>query len=110
MRLVILESPFSGATTEEIAINVEYAKRAVRDSLMRGESPACSHLLFAQPGFLRDEVPEERRQGIMAGLAWGRVADCAVVYTDRGISPGMKMGIALHETQGLPIEYRQIGA
>jgi hypothetical protein len=110
MRLVIIESPYAGATQEEIASNVEYAKRAVKDCLQRNESPACSHLLFTQPGILRDEIPEERRQGIAAGLAWGRAAHGAVVYTDRGISPGMKMGIALHEAQGLPIEYRQIGA
>ena len=109
MRLVILESPYAGKTPEEIARNVEYARRALRDSLMRGESPAASHLLFTQPGVLRDNVPEERRQGIMAGLAWGTVAHAAVVYTDLGISDGMKMGIGLHVAQGLPVEYRQIG-
>jgi hypothetical protein len=109
MRRVILESPFKGNSPEEIAANVEYARRAVRDSLLRGESPIASHLLHTQPGILRDEVPEERHHGIMAGLAWSTAAHAAVVYTDRGISEGMHLGIKHHESFGLPIEYRQIG-
>jgi hypothetical protein len=39
-----------------------------------------------KPGILRDDVPEERQQGIDAGLAWAGQAEATVVYTDRGIS------------------------
>lgn len=84
-KLVILESPYAG----EIEANVEYARAAVRDCVLRGESPNVSHLLFTQLGILRDEVPEERALGIAAGLAWKRVADYSVFYTDRGWSRGM---------------------
>jgi hypothetical protein len=102
MRLVILESPYAG----DIEANVEYARACVRDSLSRGEAPIASHLLYTQPGILRDEVPEERQWGIDAGLAWSGKAEATVVYTDRGISRGMEYGIANAERAGRPIEYR----
>lgn len=106
MRLVILESPFAGDTEA----NVEYARRAVRDALSRGEAPIASHLLYTQPGILQDSVPEERAWGINAGLAWGRVAEATVVYTDRGISRGMEYGIANARKAGRPVEFRTLTA
>ena len=110
MKLVILESPYAGKTKEEVARNVAYARRALRDSLTRGEAPLASHLIYTQPGVLRDKVPEERALGIAAGLAWSKVAHGAVVYTDLGITPGMAQGIKRHKSEGTFIEYRQIGA
>ncbi|MBO4228155.1 hypothetical protein [Bradyrhizobium neotropicale] len=89
MKLVIIESPYNGDVTR----NVEYARACVRDALLRGEAPFASHLLYTQPGILRDDIPDERRWGIAAGLAWGAVADATVVYTDLGISSGMIEGI-----------------
>jgi hypothetical protein len=108
MRLVILESPYAGETAEEINGNIEYARRCVRDSLMRGEAPIASHLLYTQPGILDDSIPEEREQGINAGLAWRKVAEASVVYIDHGISRGMSFGIAAAEAAGLDIEIRRI--
>lgn len=102
MRLVIIESPYAG----DIEANVEYARWCVRDSLSRGEAPIASHLLYTQPGILRDEVQEERQWGIDAGLAWRKVADASVVYTDLGVSEGMKYGIEAARSSGLLIEYR----
>jgi hypothetical protein len=105
MRLVILESPFAG---DEQA-NIDYARLCVRDSLMRGEAPIASHLLYTQPTILDDSVPEERRMGIAAGLAWGDAgASATVVYTNRGTSNGMRMGILRANAAGRPIEYRSI--
>lgn len=104
MRLVIIESPYAG----DIAANVEYARRCVRDALGRGEAPIASHLLYTQPGILDDAKPEERQWGIDAGLAWRAVAHASVVYTDRGITPGMEYGIAAAKAAGLSIEYRTI--
>jgi hypothetical protein len=54
MRLVILESPYNGDTDG----NVTYARACVRDSLLRGT--IASHLLYAQPGVLRDDVASDR--------------------------------------------------
>ena len=105
MRLVIIESPYAG----DIEGNVAYARDCVRDALARGEAPFASHLLYTQPGILRDEVPAERAHGIGAALAWYRAADAAVVYIDRGVSRGMQQGIATAQAAGKPVEYRSLG-
>lgn len=52
--------------------------------------------------------PNERSLGVEAGLAWFRVATKCVVYTDRGISGGMKLGIDRAGLRGLAVEYRSI--
>jgi hypothetical protein len=106
MRLVIIESPFAG----QVEVNIEYARRCVRDSLSRGEAPIASHLLYTQDGILDDTVPTERQWGIDAGLAWHAAEVTTVVYTDRGISKGMQYGIEAAIAAGNPIEYRTIGA
>ena len=108
MRLVILESPYAGKTRAELEANVAYARRCVRDSLLRGEAPIASHLLYTQVGILRDHVPEERTLGINAGLAWKAVAAASVVYADRGISPGMRIGMAAADEAGLTVEVRYL--
>jgi len=105
MERVVLESPYSG----DVERNVAYARRCVRDSLSRGEAPIASHLLYTQKGILEDNVPGERRQGMRAGFAWLEVAGKSVVYTDFGVSEGMKRGIAAAENAEVPIEYREIG-
>lgn len=102
MRKVIIESPYAG----DIEKNVAYARACVRDSLARGEAPIASHLLYTQPGVLRDEVPEERQWGIDAGLAWGTVAEATAVYADLGVSRGMEYGIANARKAGRPVEMR----
>lgn len=102
MRLVIVESPYAG----DVETNIWYARAAVRDCVLRGESPIASHLLFTQIGILDDGDPDQRSMGITAGLAWLRVADATVVYTDRGISSGMEQGIAAAMAAGVQVEYR----
>jgi len=81
----------------------------VRDSLLRGEAPIASHILYTQPGILDDAVAEERRQGIDAGLEWMHVADATVVYADLGISSGMRYGIEAAERSGKKVEFRCLG-
>jgi hypothetical protein len=104
MRRVIIESPYAG----DIDANVGYARKCMRDSLLRGEAPIASHILYTQPYILRDEVPEERELGIKAGLHWGKLADATVVYADRGISHGMEYGISRAKREGRLVEYRYI--
>lgn len=91
--LVLVESPFAGDNLAEIVRNIRYARACLHDCLVRGEYPFASHLLYTQTGILRDNVPEERKLGIKAGLAWGRQAQKTVVYTDLGITKGMLSGI-----------------
>lgn len=106
-RLVILESPYAG-TPEEVKENILYARACLRDSLLRGEAPIASHLLYTQEGVLDDTIPDERMRGIDAGLAWRRVAEASVVYMDRGISKGMTYGIDAAMDAGKPVEYRRL--
>jgi hypothetical protein len=104
MRRVIVESPYAG----EIKANEAYARACLRDCLKRGEAPLASHLLYTQLGVLDDTITEERVLGILAGFAWGAVAEASVVYVDRGVSDGMRKGIAAAEALGRPVEYRNL--
>jgi len=104
MLLIILESPYS----ENIDENAIYARACVRDSLLRGEAPIASHLLYTQPGVLNDTIITERMHGIDAGLAWLKVATLHVVYTDLGITPEMQCGIYAAAANGVKTEYRTL--
>jgi len=104
MKRVILESPFAG----EVERNIEYARKCVRHSLSLGEAPIASHLLYTQDGILNDEIAEERKWGIDAGLVWKEVAEGHVFYTDYGISKGMQYAIDYATKNNIEIEYRKI--
>lgn len=104
MRLVVLESPYAG----DIERNVKYAQACVSDCLCRGEAPIASHLLYTQPGILRDDDPKERKLGIEAGLAWAAKAEAMVVYTDLGMSPGMHAAVRHAAGIGLHVIYRTL--
>lgn len=108
MRRVLIESPFAAPTPEGQEEHIRYARACLKDSLSRHEAPLASHLLYTQPGVLDDNIPEERQWGIDAGVEWYKVAESCIVYTDCGISAGMKYGIARAEAQGLPVEYRTV--
>jgi hypothetical protein len=104
MRLVVIESPLAG----DLERNLRYARACMRHSLMLGEAPLASHLLYPQPGILRDEDPIERQWGIAAGLSWGKHADLVAVYFDLEISPGMQLGITRAKQRNQRIVYRQV--
>lgn len=108
MKLVIIESPFAATTMEQAARHLAYARAALRDSLMKGEAPFASHLLYTQPGVLDDSNEAERSIGINAGLEWGPVADLVAVYEDLGISPGMRLGIDTAKDRGMRVERRRL--
>lgn len=104
MKLVIVEHPFAG----DVATHIQYGRACLHDCLRRGEAPLSSALLYTQPGVLNDDEPDERALGILAGQHWAARADAVVVYTDLGISRGMKEGISAATARRLPIEYRTI--
>lgn len=106
MKRVLIESPYGSPDESVVTENVRYARACLADSLRRGEAPFASHLLYTQPGVLRDELSSERALGIEAGLLWGSCAELTVVYTDRGITDGMRQGIERAMSEGRPVEYR----
>jgi hypothetical protein len=106
MRRVQILSPFRGATPADQRRNVAYAQAALLDCLTRDEAPFAPHLLY--PDVLDDSQPEERAQGISAGLEWLAVAEAVVVYTDLGISVGMVAEQRAAEVAGIPVERRSL--
>lgn len=129
LRLVIIESPLGSRVDgtkldlsspeglAEFERNQAYARRAMLDSLRRGEAPFASHVLY--PLVLSDAKPEERKLGMAAGFAWAEVLTTEtdpgnrrpwrVVYVDYGTTPGMQEGIERARALGQRIEYRRIG-
>lgn len=99
---VIIESPYAGLVER----NVEYANLCLRDSLLRGEYPMASHILYTKA--LDDNNPEERELGIQAGLIWGLEASKTIVYTNYGISSEMLIGIEAAKKANREIVYRKI--
>jgi hypothetical protein len=114
MKRVVIESPYKATSKNPITAffqrraNRAYARACVRDSLQRGEAPIASHLLYTQPGILRDHNGYERQWGIDAGLTWAVAAELTAVYIDRGISSGMYYGINKAQRAGRPVEQRSL--
>lgn len=102
MKRVIIESPYSG----DVEKNIDYARLCLRDSLIRGESPIASHLLYTQ--VLDDSIPNERSTGLEAGLAWIEVADAHIFYGDLGMSKGMMIAYDRAMQAGKKTETRYI--
>jgi len=102
MNRVIVESPFAGDTK----LHIEYAQKCLLDSINKGESPFAGHLLYTQ--VLNDADFDERERGIACASSWYGAADKCVVYTNLGISEGMKRGIELATRLGKAVEFRTI--
>ena len=100
--LVVIESPYKGKVKQ----NVAYAQKCMSDSLLRGECPFASHLLYTQ--VLDDTVPELRSMGMSRAFAWYPHADLMAIYIDKGISNGMKMGMEVAEKLGIEMVYRTL--
>lgn len=119
MKFVIVESPFatntitlSNGTEYQVTQewNVQYARACMHNCLaIHGQAPYASHLLYTQPGVLDDDVPDERRLGISAGLEIGRKADLRIFYLDRGFSSGMQWALKFALEIGQECEVRRLG-
>ena len=105
-RLVIVESPFRATEHRTAAQHREFLRCALADCIRRGESPFASHHLT--PEVLHDDSPFERALGIHLGLAWGAHADLIAVYSQLGVSAGMRQAIIHYKASGKQIEWREI--
>lgn len=129
-RLCIIESPYAPRPNSSTVDHIRYIRRCVLDSIERGEAPFAGHLLYTQ--VLDDRVPEQRKQGLQLASFWLEAAAqyqpkqspyasiilagdrppysaLVAVYTDYGLSSGMKAGISHAANLGLQIEFREIG-
>lgn len=105
-RLVIVESPYKATAERSIAQHKAYLLHALADCYRLGEAPFASHHLTTE--VLDDDTPYERALGIRAGLAWGHHAAAIAIYSDLGVSDGMKQAIAYYKEIGKPIEWRSL--
>lgn len=106
---VILESPLKSDTLEGMEANKVYARQCMMDCIMNyGEAPFASHLLYEGTGLLDDTNQRQRTLGIKMGYVWGKMAHKVVVYTDHGITVGMKINIDYYTHEGIPLEYRRL--
>jgi hypothetical protein len=101
--VVIIESPYAG----DVERNELYARRCMKDCLLRGEAPFVSHLLYTQ--VLDDTVLEERTLGMESGFAFLEKSDYSVCYEDYGVSRGMEEGIRRAKDLGHEVLHRRIG-
>ena len=105
MKRVIIESPYTG----NIELNEIYGELCMRDCLVNyNESPYASHLLYTRKYVLKDSQPEERKLGIEAGFYWREIAEKTVIYTDLGLTEGMKLGMWDCVEKGRPHEIRNL--
>lgn len=102
LKKAIILTPYKDNSKE----NIKYAKLALLDSLLRGEAPFASHLLYTQ--VLDYNIPKERELGIEAESNWYQKADLCAVYTDNGFSPDMREGIKKAKENDIEIEIRSI--
>lgn len=101
--IVVIESPYAG----DVKRNIEFARACIRDSIMRGETPFASHLLYTQPNILDDDLPQERKLGIEAGFAIKHLEGVKTVfYTDLGWSGGMELAMFYCQKFDLPYDTR----
>ena len=99
---VDLESPFRGDEAY-----IEYARRAMFDSISRLEVPFASHLLYTQ--VLDDSDAYERDLGICLGKRWAKFCKASVFYLDYGWSDGMRLGRRIAKAHGRELIERRIG-
>lgn len=104
MKRVLIESRLAG----DRELHKRYARACILDCLRRGEAGFAGHALYDHAEILDDDDPLQRRMGMDAGFAWGAVAELVAVYTDLGISGGMREGIARAGRLSIPIEYRPL--
>ncbi len=112
-RRVIIESPFAGSEFYSHDEAVAYAKRALLHSICLGEAPIAFHLMY--PAVLDDESPVDRRLALAAQFQWQAQADLIAIYTDYGISSGIRDALEHYHNHTVKlarapgIEWRQIG-
>jgi hypothetical protein len=100
VKIVVIESPFKPSDSdvakyegrysraELLRQNLVYARMLLLNSLLQGETPVASHLLYTQVWSEKDEL---REAGIKAGIELHKRADLVALGVDLGMSNGMRL-------------------
>lgn len=83
-------SPYRGNVFERIR-NRRYARYLTKKAIRMGYAPITPHLYITQ--VLNDKIPEERKQGLEAGLKLLKPCKYILIGGKYGISEGMKAEI-----------------
>lgn len=97
---IFVGSRFRGEHDGIVLQNVKYARECCRSLVTLGHNPLALHL--HDPQFLNDDIEEERALGLKNGKVWLHCADCAIFFTDLGVSDGMKGEIAYCQKKDIP--------
>lgn len=101
MRKVYICSPYRAKDSAELDRNIDYAQALTRQALNAGLAPITPHLYMTQ--CLDEDKPEERAQGMTAGLAILGMCDFVLAGVRYGISEGMRQEIAEAEAAGIEV-------
>lgn len=108
-KTVVIISPFMAEDPSKKDRFYNYAKRCAKDSMNRNEAPLVSHVFYYDM-LGSSSVALERDMGFNSQLAWIRKCDLVVVYSDFGITQGMKAAIDYAKFKNKKVELRTISA
>ena len=124
---VFLETPYNTKDNDKAKLqyNVQFALACMHDSYANhDEAPFASHLLYTrvpegllkkpekavESGHIADSDTantfQPREFGMVCARVWRAAANSVVVYTNHGITEGMKAGIEHAKDIGLPVVFR----
>lgn len=101
MQKAYICSPYRGQSEAEYSRNGEYARELTKLALRAGLAPITPHLYITQ--VTDDAKPEERQQGLSAGLALLDACDVVICGNKYGVSSGMQGELAKAEAMGTPV-------
>lgn len=83
MKRVYICSPYRAKDGAELDRNIEYAQALTKQALNAGLAPITPHLYMTQ--CLDDKKPQERAQGMVAGMALLKTCDFVIVGVKYGV-------------------------
>lgn len=93
--------PYRAKDGAELDRNIEYAQALTRRALKEGLAPITPHLYITQ--CLDEKKPQERAQGLAAGLELLKGCDFMIVGDKYGISEGMYREIETAKALRIPV-------
>ena len=101
MKRVYICSPYRAKDGAELDRNIEYAQALTKQALNAGLAPITPHLYMTQ--CLDDKKPQERAQGMAAGMALLKTCDFVIVGVKYGVSEGMSREIQTADRLGIEV-------
>ena len=101
MKRVYICSPYRAKDGAELDRNIEYAQALTKQALNAGLAPITPHLYMTQ--CLDDKKPQERAQGMAAGMALLKTCDFVIAGVKYGVSEGMSREIQTADRLGIEV-------